>query len=117
MFGRPLIAIDIGSTAIKVVEMTGTKQKKLRAIGLEVLPPGVVVDGVIQNQDTVVQVLKELLKKLKISPRGRRAALSLGGSSVMIKKVALMKKEDESDLGEQVFYEAEQQFQTDMDEL
>ncbi len=115
MLNRPLVAIDIGSSAIKVVEMTGQKQKKLRAIGLELLPPGAVVDGVIQNQEVVENTLKDLLKKLKIRTSGRRAALSLSGSSVLVKKVNVAAKN--ADLAEQVYYEAEQQFQADMAEI
>lgn len=115
MFNRPLIAIDIGSSAIKVVEMTGDKSKKLSAIGLEVLPAGAVVDGMIQNQEAVEAVLKELLKKLKIRARGRRAALSLGGSSVLIKKINIAAKEGNFD--EQVYYEAEQQLGADMNDI
>lgn len=115
MFNRSLVAIDIGSSAIKVVEMSGQRQKKLRAIGLEILPPGVVVDGMIQNQEIVENVLRELLKKLKITTTGRRAALSLGGSSVLIKRVNVAAKD--SDLAEQVYYEAEQHFQADMADI
>ncbi len=115
MFNRSLVAIDIGSSAIKVVEMTGQKQKKLRAIGLELLPAGAVVDGMIQNLETVETVLKNLLKKLKIRTGGRRAALALSGSSVLIKKVGIQAKN--ADLAEQVFYEAEQHFQADMAEI
>jgi type IV pilus assembly protein PilM len=115
MLNRPFVAIDIGSSAIKVVELGGAKQKNLRALGLEVLPAGAVVDGMIQNQDAVEGVLRELLKKLKIGTRGRRAALALNGSSVLIKKVQVQVKDNE--LAEQVYYEAEQHFQADMAEI
>ena len=104
LMNRGLIAIDIGSSAIKVVEMSGKRQKKLRAMGLEVIPPGTIVDGVIQNQGDVEQVLRDTLRKLKISPRGRRAAVAIGGSSVLIKKLVIVAKG--ADLGEQVYYEA-----------
>jgi type IV pilus assembly protein PilM len=115
MLNRPLIAIDIGSSAIKVVELAGAKQKKLRAVGLEVLPAGAVVDGAVQNAEAVAGVLRDLLKKLKIRPLGRRAALALSGSSVLIKKVGVQAKD--AGLAEQVYYEAEQQFQADMSEI
>lgn len=115
LFNRSLVAIDIGSSAIKVVEVSGGRQKKLQAMGLEVLPPGAVVDGVIQNQEGVEETLRTALKKLKIMPRGRRAALAIGGSSVLIKKIAIAAKG--GDLAEQVYYEAEQHFQTDMSEI
>ena len=115
MFKRPLVAIDIGSSAIKVVVLTGGKHKKLQAAGLELLPVGAVVDGLLANPDVVGDVLAKLLKRLKISTRGRRAAIALGGSSVLIKKVLIEAKDKE--LAEQVYYEAEQQFQADMAEI
>ncbi len=115
MFKRPLVAIDIGSSAIKLVVLTGGKQRTLHAAGLEVLPAGAVVDGLIVDAVVVGEVLRTLLKRLKIGTRGRRAAISLGGSSVLIKKVMIAAKDKE--LAEQVFYEAEQQFQADMADI
>lgn len=115
LFNRSLIAIDIGSSAVKVVELGGRRQKKLIAMGLELLPPGVVVDGMIQSQPDVENALRTALEKLRVNPRGRRVALALGGSSVIIKKVLLVAKD--ADLAEQVYYEAEQNFQTDMSEI
>ena len=116
MFNRPLIAIDIGSSALKVVELSGQGTKVLRAVGLETLPVGTVVDGVVQNHDLVTSILKDLLKKLKISTVGRRAAISLGGSAVIIKRINVTLGKDIS-LPEQVYYEAEQHFQADMSEI
>lgn len=115
MFNRPLIAIDIGSSAIKVVELAGAKQKKLSAIGLELLPAGAVVDGALAQPEPVEKILGELLKKLNISTRGRRAALSLGGTAVLIKRAEIAATGAELD--EQAFATAEQHFQTDMAEL
>ena len=116
MFNRSLIAIDIGSSAIKVVELVGGKQKKLATLGLETLPLGAVVDGVVQDNAIVEQKLKELLRKLKIRPRGRRAAFCVSGSAVLIKRLEIEAKEG-SELAEQVYFEAEQQFQADMSEI
>lgn len=115
LFNGPLIAIDIGSSAIKVVELTGSKTKKLSAIGLELLPSGAVVDGILQQPEAVEKVIAELLVKLKIKHKRRRVALSLGGSSVMIKKVEIAAVDVE--LEEQAYATAEQHFQTDMGEL
>ena len=115
MFSRPLVAIDIGSSSIKVVEISGGHQKKLRKMGLEVLPPGAVVDGMMKEMGIVEEALRALLKRLKIRPRGRRAALALSGSAVLIKRIEILAKDNE--LAEQVYYEAEQQFQADMSEI
>ncbi|MBM4252080.1 MAG: type IV pilus assembly protein PilM [Deltaproteobacteria bacterium] len=116
MFKRPLIAIDVGSSAIKVAELAGGKQKKLTTLGLETLPLGAVVDGVVQDNLIVEQKLKELLRKLKIRPRGRRASFCVSGSAVLIKRLEIEAKEG-SELAEQVYFEAEQQFQADMSDI
>jgi type IV pilus assembly protein PilM len=96
--------------------MSGQKKKTLRALGLEVLPQGAVINGMIQNPDVVRDALQGLLKKLKIMPTGRRAALSLGGGSVLIKRLTIPVSKEQS-LAEQVYYEAEQHFQGDMAEI
>jgi type IV pilus assembly protein PilM len=116
MFNRPPIAIDIGSSCIKIVELTGVKQKTLRAVGLETLPKGAVQDGMIVDQQIVEETLKALLKKLKINTRGRRASISLGGSSVIVKKINIAAGK-ETEVAEQVFYEAEQHFQAEMSDI
>jgi type IV pilus assembly protein PilM len=115
MLNRSLIAIDIGSSAVKVVELNGARQKKLGRIGLELLPTGTVVDGIVQNQEGVVEVIKGLFAKLKIRPTGRRAALALSGSSVLIKKVGIVSKG--GDIRDQIDYEAEQHLEVPIDDI
>lgn len=116
-FNRSLIAIDIGSSAIKVVEMRGGSQKKLAAIGSEALPRGAIVDGMIQDAASVETVLADLLGKLGIRTMGRRAAISLGGSAVIIKKVNFPNTGDDLELADLVEVEASQHFQYDTGDL
>lgn len=116
MFNLPLIAIDIGSSSVKVIELAGGSKRRLSSIGLEMLPVGAVVDGQIQNRDAVTKILKDLFVRLKIRPFGRRAAIGLSGSSILIKKVAVALQK-QADLAENIYYEAEQHFQTDMSEI
>ena len=115
MFTRPLVAIDIGSSAIKVVILGGRKEKKLLAAALEVLPAGLVVDGALRDVVQVEEKLRGLIKKLKIIPFARRVAVSLSGSTVLVKNIEVVAKG--SELAQQVYYEAEQQFQADMSEV
>jgi type IV pilus assembly protein PilM len=116
VFSRPLIAIDIGSSAVKVVELTGNSPRALRRKGLHLLPGGSVVDGAIQKPDEMADIVKELLGGLKIRPSGRRAAISLSGSAVMVKRIKITRSKDQ-ELSEQIYYEAEQHFQHDMSDL
>jgi len=116
MLTRPYIAIDIGSSSIKIVELVGGRQRKLKALGLELIPPGAVVDGEIREPEVVQRIIERLLERLKITPTGRRAAISLSGGAVMLKKINV-EITPESDLTETIFHEAEQHFQQDMNEI
>ena len=116
MFKFPPIAVDIGSSAIKIVEISGTNKKKLRSVGIELVPEGTISDGMISDIPAAQQALKRLVKRLRIGTTRRRACLSLGGSSVIIKKVNFPNKDDD-ELADMVEAEAEQHFQHDLEEL
>ena len=64
----------------------------------------------------VSAAISELLAKLNLSIRWHRAAISIGGSSLLLKRI-IMTPGNDSDLGEQVFYEAQQHFQDDLDDM
>lgn len=117
MFERPLIAIDIGSSSVKVAELAGVGRNKLVSMGLELVPNDSVSDGFVRDEDAIITAVKTLFKKLKIKPFARRAALSLGGSSVLIKKVSVDKTGSDQDINEIAYYEAEQHFQHDLADL
>ena len=115
IFKRPLVAIDIGSSSIKLVELDGKESSlRLRRFAVELLPPGLVTDGVITEPGAVKLALSKLAKSSGVN--GRRASVSIGGSGVLIKKVPVPLGKDLS-LDEQVNYAAEQAFQIDPGEL
>lgn len=116
MFKLPPIAVDIGSSAIKIVELSGSEEKKLRSIGIELIPEGVINEGSITDIPIAQQALKKLVKRLGINTFRRKACISLGGNSVIIKKVNFPNK-DEVELSEMIEAEAEQHFQHDINEL
>jgi type IV pilus assembly protein PilM len=117
-FSLPLIAIDIGSSSIKIAELTGRQnKKKLRTVGVEIIPATNVADGFIEDITAVESSLRDVLKKLKIKTRNRRASISLNGSSVIIKKVSFPKQSNPAELADSIFYEAEQHFQHNIQDL
>jgi len=116
MFMGPLVTIDIGSYAIKIAEFTGAGRRTLLTAGIRVLPPGVIVSGNIQDPLTVELALVNLLKQMHVRRVFRRAALSMSGSNVMVKRAKMVRNEN-VDSGDQIFLEAERQFQMDMNEL
>lgn len=116
MFKKPMISIDIGSSSIKIMELTGGHKKKLKNMGLEVVPEGCIVDGEIKNQELTRDIIANLLKRLNIRTKGRKAAISVSGSGILIKR-ALFQPNNDLDFSEQVYQEAEQLFQHNMEDL
>lgn len=112
---KSLIGIDIGASSVKVVEVAGSKQKKLKALGLELIPPSAIVDGKIQDEEVVAKVVSDLLQRLKIMPVGRRAAISLYGTAIQVKRL-MVDYDSASDIEEQVFYVADQSFDKPVEE-
>ncbi|MDA9951229.1 type IV pilus assembly protein PilM [Oligoflexaceae bacterium] len=115
MLNKSLIGIDIGASSVKIVEVAGGKQKKLKALGLELIPPSAIVDGRVQDFEVVGQVIRELLQRLNIMPVGRRAAISLYGTSIQVKRI-LVSADSDTELEEQILYAADQKFDKPIEE-
>lgn len=114
---KNLISIDIGSSCVKMLELSGRGTKTVKTTGIEILEPGVVMNGRIEDPQALTNAISNLAKKLKIVTKGRRCALSMGGNSIVVKRAVFENVNDEMDLNEQVRYEAEQHFQYDLEEL
>ena len=116
LFSRSLLALDIGSSSIKLMELAGGNQKKVRAMAYIPLPAGIVANGVIKDPAAAQEQLKDFFKANRIFPFGRRVCVTLSGNAVIIKRVALAPDKDK-DLAEQAYYAAEQHFQHSMNDL
>ena len=117
IFGKSIIAIDVGSSSVKIVEVGGLRKLSIKRLGLEVLPINVVEDGTILDRDTLITTIKSLLKKLKINTLGGSAGVVLSGRAVIIKRVNLSKPHTDPDFYEYLYHEAEQYLQYDVSEL
>jgi type IV pilus assembly protein PilM len=99
------VGLDIGSSAIKVVQLkAGKREPSLVAFGIEPLPPQSIVDGTVMNQGAVVEAIRALWSRLKI--KQKEVALAIAGHSVIIKKIGVPTMTDE-ELAEQIPWEAE----------
>lgn len=111
----PLLAVDIGSNSIKVGRLIGTPGKyELSNFGVMPLDPESVIEGVVQDEDHVVDALTRLVKAEEVDTP--YAVASVAGEAVMIKKikVPLMSKEE---LEEFIPREAEQYIPFDIDDV
>jgi type IV pilus assembly protein PilM len=116
LFKKPLLAIDIGSSSIKAIEMSGGQQKKLHNLGIELLPRGAIEAGIIRDSDVVAKALKKLMERLGIHGKTRRVAISVSGVSTLIKRVNVT-LDEEADTDEALYEEAKQQFHAGLEEM
>jgi type IV pilus assembly protein PilM len=112
---RQLLGLDIGSSAIKLVQLKEQKGRYiLQKFGIKPLEPEVIVDGTVMDAARVVTVIKDLLKETEV--RLKNVAMSISGHSVIVKKIALPAMPDD-ELEEQVKLAAEQYIPFDINEV
>lgn len=114
--GKGLVGIDIGSTQVKVVELSpGSGDRySLAALGREPLPPETVVDGAIIAKVPLAERIETVFQRKKIS--SKQIATSISGHSIIVKKVSLPFMTDE-ELAESIRWEAEQYIPFDLTEV
>ncbi|HBL53319.1 hypothetical protein KN63_01610 [Smithella sp. F21] len=101
---KNLVGLDIGSTSLKLAEIVTTSQgQTLNRFRQIPVPPGVIVDGVVQDAGALAATIKELFRNSGC--KGKGIVTSLSGNSVIIKKVTLAQME-EAELRELIHDEA-----------
>jgi len=112
---KPLFGLDIGSSAIKIVQLIETKSGfKLEKFGIKQLTPELIVDGTIMDAGRVIDALRELLAELKI--KIKEVAISISGHSVIVKKITIPTMTEE-ELEESIKWEAEQYIPFDVNDV
>lgn len=114
---RPLIGLDISSSAVKMVELVanGKDGYRVERYTIEVLPKDAVSDGNITNLEAVVDCVKRGWKKMATSTRN--VAMGLPASAVITKKVIMPSGLREDELEVQVESEANQYIPFSIDEV
>ena len=112
---KSLVGLDIGSSAVKAVELRlTTNGYKVAAIGTEAVPPDSIVDGSIIDGGVVADVIRQVFEKTKI--KTKEVVASLSGNAVIVKKITLpLMSEDE--LAESIYWEAEQYIPFDIQDV
>jgi len=120
LFGKKkgLIGLDIGSSAIKAVELKATGkgggEYQLVNIGLEVMSPEAIVDGAIMDAGSVIDAIQRLFASQKI--KAMDVATSVSGNAVIVKKISLPQMSPE-ELAESIHWEAEQYIPFDIQDV
>jgi len=114
---RSLVGLDIGSAAIKLVELKERKKGagwQIVSFGHEPLSPEAIVDGAIMDAGLVAETIKKLFADTRI--KNSDVATSLSGHSVIIKRISLQEMDDAA-LAESIKWEAEQYIPFDIEEV
>ncbi len=118
-FGKSknLVGLDIGSHAIKVVELKELGKGKgyqLLNIGWYPLPSEAIVDGAILDSSIVIEGITSVFDEKKI--KNNQVATGLSGHSVIIKRISLPRMSPE-ELAESIQWEAEQYIPFDIQDV
>jgi type IV pilus assembly protein PilM len=112
---KDIVGIDIGSSAIKLVQLRENKGGyHLVNIGMVPLPPEAIVDNSLMDTSSIVEALKSLIHGLNVKVKS--AAASISGSSVIIRKISLPAMTEE-ELEDQIQWEAEQYIPFDINDV
>lgn len=112
---RSLVGLDIGSSAVKAVELKPSgKAYKVVAFGIEPVPPDSIVEGAIIDAGAVAEAIRRLFQARKI--RTKEVAASLSGNAVIVKKITLPVM-TEAELAESIYWEAEQYIPFDIQDV
>jgi type IV pilus assembly protein PilM len=112
---RDLVAIDIGSSAVKLVQLREAKGTyHLVSLGMVSLPPEAIVDNSIMDSSSVVEAIRNLVESHKV--KTKNVATSISGHSVIIRKIQLPIMTEE-ELESSIQWEAEQYIPFEISEV
>jgi type IV pilus assembly protein PilM len=113
---KQVVGCDIGSSAIKIVELKPLKNDEFQLLHAAVaeLSPEAIVDGAIMDSSLVVEALSRLISENNI--KNPSFGGSLSGHSVIIKKIQLPAM-SEGELSESIQWEAEQYIPFDINDV
>jgi len=114
---RPLIGLDISSSAVKLVELSDVngRQRCLERYAIEPLPRDAVSDGNIAQLEVVADAVRRAWKRMQTTTR--QAALALPAGAVITKKIILPAGLREMEMEAQVESEANQYIPFAIDEV
>jgi type IV pilus assembly protein PilM len=112
---KALVGLDIGSSAVKAIELKPAgKGYKVTGFGSEPIPPDSIVDGAIIDAAAVADAIRRLFEGRSIKTKD--VAASLSGNAVIVKKITLPMM-TEAELGESIYWEAEQYIPFDIQDV
>ena len=113
---RAVVGLDIGSSAVKAVELKPAgKGFKVAAYATEAVPPDSIVDGAIIDASAVADAIRRMFDG-NPAFKSREVCASLSGNAVIVKKITLPVM-TEAELSESIYWEAEQYIPFDVQDV
>jgi type IV pilus assembly protein PilM len=112
---KAVVGLDIGSSAVKAVELKPAgKTYRVAAFATEPVPADSIVDGAIVDAAAVADAVRRVFERKAFKTKD--VAVSLSGSAVIVKKINLPVM-TEAELGDSIFWEAEQYIPFDIQDV
>jgi type IV pilus assembly protein PilM len=112
---RSLVGLDIGSSAVKAVELKPAgKGYRVSAFGTEAVPSDSIVDGAIIDGVAVAAAIRRVFENKAF--KTKEVAASLSGNAVIVKKISLPVM-SATELDESIYWEAEQYIPFDIQDV
>jgi type IV pilus assembly protein PilM len=113
---RSLVGLDIGSSAVKAVELKPAgKGYRVAAFAVEPVPPDSIVDGAIIDAGAVADAIRRIFEGNKAF-KAKDVCASLSGNAVIVKKITLPVM-TASELDDSISWEAEQYIPFDIQDV
>lgn len=110
-----LVGIDIGSSAVKAVELIPCSGgRKVARVGVRPVPPESIVEGMLVGRDGVADAVRGVLESGRI--RGREVALSLPGNAIVAREIT-MPRMSPGELAGSIAWEAERHIPFDLHDV
>ena len=112
----PVIGIDVSSTAVKLLELSGGGSKyKVESYAVEPLPANSVVEKNITDVEAVGDSIRRALKRA--GTKNKFSALAVAGSAVITKVITMPANISEEEMASQIELEADQYIPYALDEV
>ncbi len=112
---KSVVGLDIGSSAIKVVELKSSGSgHRVVAFGVQPVPPDSIVEGAIVDGPGVAGAIRTLFATARIKTKDVVASVS--GNAVIVKKISVPVMND-AELADSIHWEAEQYIPFDIQDV
>lgn len=112
----PVMGVDVSSTAVKILELSGSGGKyRIEAYAVEPLPANAVVEKNITDVEVVGEAIGRAMKRAQT--KNKLSALAVPGSAVITKVITMPGNLSDDEMASQIELEADQYIPYSLDEV